>query len=90
MVVGRDPCILQLPGGFIGKLAEGDTDLHAQLFHVPHNFENGLKFRLALPDSFPSGPHAEPSSPGGLGLTRFIQNGLAVHQAFRLHPSVVS
>jgi hypothetical protein len=90
VIIGRDAGILELAGRLIGQLAQRDTNLHAELLHVPDNIENRFKLGFSFPDSFPSGSHAKASGPRGLGLPSLGENVLAFHQPFGFYSGAIS
>jgi hypothetical protein len=71
VIVGGHSGIFELAGCLIGELAQCDTNLHAEVFHVPHDIENRLELGLSFADAFPSGTHAEAPSACGFSFPRF-------------------
>jgi hypothetical protein len=79
-----------LAGSLVGELAQCDTNLHAKLFHVPHDIENGFELGLAFADPPPSSPHAETACACGFCFPSFKQNGISPQQSLGFDSSVVA
>ena len=90
MVVGGDSGFLELPGLCVAELAEGHTDLHAELAHRADRIEHLVEFLLAVANAFPSSAHAKSGGPIFSRALGDRKNLILRHEGLALEAGIVA